>query len=272
MENITNDILYTAIEARAKRRRLHVDLNRLTYANDSLYSLLSLPQSARILIVGIGHGHDALVALKNMPSITIVGVDPYHAADGNDDQDYRVLQGLIDKLRISSRLYLVQSTIEAYLASHPSPFDAIICPDVLHHIFVTRRQLKRSGSFVPATDLFKRLRDVSRTSAQLLISDTSRHGLRPWSHRAGLLKGNVDYATKQSWRQWATAATAAGWSMRALSNYVPYDLRRYRSFIDGSLGRYTVCDRYFVVFDNMDPSGPINKTDASLVDDIPPRT
>lgn len=39
-----------------------------------------------------------------------------------------------------------------------------------------------------------------------------------------------------------------------------------------NLTQHTVCNRYFVVFDNVNPSGPINKTDAGLVDDIPPRT
>ena len=159
------DELRTAVRFRAERRGLRVDMDRLAYANDVCYRLLRLPHRARILIVGIGHGHDALMALHKIPSITIVGVDPYRALDGNDDRDYRELNGLVERLHVQSRLQAVKSTIEVYLESNPPPFDAIICPDVLHHIFVTRTPLNRSDEFTSATALFRRLRDAGRTTA-----------------------------------------------------------------------------------------------------------
>ena len=113
-----------------------------------------------------------------------------------------------------------------------------------------KKPLIGSGESASAVALFRRLRIATKKKGYLLISDTSRHGLRPVLRRIGAIKSEVDYTTKQSWRAWQAAAQTAGWSSYTISNYVPYVARAYHPLLSGRLGRYTICDRYFLVMTN----------------------
>ena len=240
--------LEQVIQARADRRGIRVDAARLRYANSCLYEMLSGPPPQTALYVGVGHGHDALLALTNGLVQGIVGVDPYIGSHGNDEQDYRDLLGLIEENRLSERFTVERSRIEDYLDDPAGPFDMILFNDVLHHIFVTEKRLGESDDFAAAVDLFGRLAEVAGAEGTMVVADVERHGLRPFLHNRHVLKGSMNYRTKQSWREWAKAATAGGWSLVRLCNYVPWQFRRQRRLWQGGLARRTLCDKYFAYF------------------------
>lgn len=242
--------LAAAVAARARRRGLRVDLDRLRYANAHVYGAAAGPRPERSLYVGVGHGHDALLALLDGLTGAVVGVDPYVGRDGNDDADHRALVDLCRALDLGSRFVVERATIEDYLASASASgrFDLIVCNDVLHHVFTTAAPLSASPLFGAATELFRRFAAAARPGARLALSEVQRHGLRPLVHRLGLAGGAVDYRTKQPWREWCRAAEAAGWRRVDLVNYVPFALRGTAAMWRGGLGRVTLCDRYFLHF------------------------
>ena len=82
----------------------------------------------------------------------------------------------------------------------------------------------------------------------LLISEVERYGLRPLLTTYGIAKSAVNYRTKQSRAQWHAAIARAPWRLDIVANYVPYPLRRYRALFGGTLGRFSVCDRYKMLY------------------------
>lgn len=239
--------LAEVIERRAARRGLHVDIERLRYANAWL--LKNVPADAKALFVGVGHGHDALLALLDGHCGQIVGVDPYIETHGNGDQDYMELSDLIEAFGYEHRFELRRRTIQQYIEEEQGVrFDAIVCADVLHHIFVTPKSLLRSPDGPPATELFRQLCGLCKPGARLVVSETSRHGLRPWLSRISPHGGDVDYSTKQHWGQWRDAARDAGWRFLSVRDYVPWALRQRHFLFANAFGRYTTCDRYALEF------------------------
>ena len=240
--------LEAAVQSRSARRGLTADSTRLRYLNRCLFGGLPGGRASATLYVGVGHGLDALLALQQQLTDTVVGVDPYIGAHGNDDDDYQTLLTSIEKLGLSSRLTVYRSTIEDYLSKAHQRFDCIICNDVLHHIFVTEELLCRSRCYSQAVHLFRDLSKVTRPDCTLIISEVERHGLRPLLARCHVLRSSVNYKTKQPRNEWANAAVAGGWSFVAGANYVPWRLRGQRAFWSGSLGRFTLCDKYHLYF------------------------
>lgn len=249
-DELSLSVLRQALESRSGRRDLHLDLERLRYSTDRFFEAAGISHNAHILYVGVGHGHDALMALILGKTGSVVGVDPYIESDGNGPEDHEALLETISLLDLTERFSVYRGTVQEYLKQAENPFDAVVCADVLHHIFVTRLPLLESDEGPRAVALFRRLSEITSPRGILLVSDTSRHGLRPWLHRVGLLSGPVDYVTKQSWTSWSGAAEEAGWCRKSLTNYVPWAVRRWGRLLDGRLGRYTLCDRYFLLFDS----------------------
>ncbi len=238
-----------SIEKRATRRGLHVNIKRLRYANQRLFD--GVPKKGgRALYVGIGHGHDALLALTDHLVGAIVGVDPYVGEHGNDENDYDELRATIANLGLNDRFNVIQSTIQDYLPKKAEKFDCIIFNDVLHHIYVTSKSLRRDDCFAQAVQLFQHLSSVTVDDGSLVIADVERHGLRPVFTKIGLLKGDVDYSTKQAREEWAAAAVEGGWRQIGTANYIPWRFRRQRALWSGTVGRWTLCDKYFLWFEN----------------------
>ena len=242
------DTLEAAIRARASRRGLHADGVRLRYANRCLFGGVPGGKVGAALYVGVGHGLDALLALEQNLTGTIVGVDPYIGGHGNDDEDYEGLLAAIDGLGMGERFTVSRSRIEDYLPQASDRFDCIIFNDVLHHIFVTEALLSRSDGYAGAVRLFRDLLAVSRPRCTLVIGDVERHGLRPFLTRHRLLRGSVNYKTKQPRNEWAKAAIEGGWSPAGQANYIPWRFRGQRPLWSGTLGRFTLCDKYFLYF------------------------
>ena len=238
--------LGAAIGDRTRRRGLGSSLDKLRYANAYIYGRATAQSAERVLYVGVGHGHDAVLALLEGGARSVVGVDPYWGAHGNDDLDFDAVGNLISSLSLETRFVAERMTIQDYLAEHDDTFDLIICNDVLHHIFVTTDALSRSAELDAAVELFAGLRGLLRRGGKLIVVDVGRFGLRQMLARMGIGGGNVDYTTKQSWLQWAGAAARAGWTCTATTNYVPYALRRLEPLLQGRIGRLLACDRYFL--------------------------
>jgi hypothetical protein len=241
--------LAAMIGERAERRGLAIDLDRLRYANRCLYDGIPSDRCGRVLYAGVGHGHDALLALLDNKAESVVGVDPYIGEHGNNDDDRRALQVAIDAFGFADRFTLVRARIEDYAAQAVGPFDCIFFNDVLHHIFVTEKRLRDDLSLQAAIDLFRRLVAASSAGAILVIGEAERHGLRPLLSQVGVLPGKVDYRTKQPRGEWTAAATAGGWTLVRQANYVPWRLRAQRTLWSGRLGRSTLCDKYFLWFE-----------------------
>jgi SAM-dependent methyltransferase len=142
-----------------------------------------------------------------------------------------------------------QGTIEEYIeatAEH-QPFDAIFAMDVLHHIFVTSKELSQSDKLEPAVALFSSIHKLLAPNGVFLIGEVQRTGLRPAMRRLGLLKGSLNYKNKQNWNQWWYAAKQAGFQLAKKQFYIPYQLRQYRGLLDHPLGHLTVCNRYYLL-------------------------
>lgn len=242
------DGLEQRIRERAKLRGLNVDLERLRYSNALLYAGEDLAKTGTALYVGVGHGHDALAALLGGRVGQIVGVDPYISSHGNGDRDYRELEEFIATAGLGERFRVVRTTVQKFLEQTDERFDIVVCNDVLHHIFVTKERLSESAELGLARDLFSRFKDATSASGRLLVSEVQRNGIRPWLHNLGVLPGCVNYRTKQSWKQWRKAIEAGGWQMDCLDNYLPYAFRDQAAIWSGLVGRYTLCDRYFMHF------------------------
>ena len=248
MAGCPDDYLEAVIQNRAIRRGLSVDLERLRYANGHLFNRVPKSARRRALYVGIGHGHDALLALLNNQVDSVVGVDPYIDSDGNDTQDYDDLETTIQELDLRDRFSVVRERIEDYLQHVDTTFDCIVFNDVLHHIFVTNTLLRKDPCLPAEVALFESLNALSNSGGTLVISDVERHGLRPFLTRIGALTGHVNYRTKQPREEWTHAAIKGGWTLFDQANYVPWRFRAMAKFWSGAPGRYMLCDKYFPYF------------------------
>ena len=237
------------VRERSIRRGIHTDPERLVYANEGIYRWCGkTPKST--LYVGVGHGFDALLALRANSTERITGVDPYIDADGNDNADYGHLIDLIGEFRMNERFVVERTSIQEYLARSTEIFDLIVCNDVLHHIFWTEELLTESRFFPDAIDLFSGLRSVSRSDATLVVADVERHGLRQLLSNTGVIDTSVVYRAKQPREEWCRAAVEAGWVRAGETNYVPWAFRSQAWLWSGMLGRLTLCDKYLLCFRN----------------------
>ena len=217
------DLLKASIADRLIRHKsLTVSFEKMIYANNAIFGGANFESA---LFVGVGHGHDALIQLLLNRIQIIDGVDPFYADDGNDDSDYTELLTLVEDLQLKERFTVFKDEIQSFLEKPTRNYDLIVLPDVLHHIFVTKKKLDRTVQFTQCVDLFKQLASVSRENGTLIISDAPRTGLRCVMVNCGVIKSSVDYSTKQDSEQWVRAATLAGWKFEYRKNYVPYALR-----------------------------------------------
>ena len=251
--------LGAAIAERARRRGLSIDVERLGYYVRGLYGWVPRENRRRVLVVGIGHGHDSLLALSDGLVDRIVGADPYVAADGNSEDDRSALETLAEDLGLAGRLSVHAATVQDYLASldeKAEPFGCIVMTDVLHHIFVTRQPLPMASEFDAASELFRQLAARVVPGGSLVIAETDRAGLRP---TLGRLKGPdapIDYFTKQTPAAWRAAAESGGWRLDAQRQYIPWRLRALRPAFDNRALGLLVCDRYLQHFRRADRFGP----------------
>ncbi len=245
-QSFVPDALADSIAARTRRHGGHVSACHLRYYNRYLYTPVRSCPARSVLYVGVGGGFDAILSLLDGFCESVVGVDPYIASDGNDDEDYDRLASLIDKLGLTERFRLVRGTIQDYIGTNTNVFDRIICNQVLHHIWQTRNKLRADGEFDSAVSLFGSLHDMLRQDGTLIVGEACRNGLRPLLSRLGLLKGSVNYATKQDWTEWDAAAREVGLVREALVNYVPFPLRTFAVLARGAIARATICETYIL--------------------------
>ena len=236
------------IQERADKRGLHGTISHIRYFNRCLNQFIKKGKHKKALFVGVGHGHNAAICLLDGLVEYVIGVDPYIADDGNNSEDHKKLLTIIDSCNLRERFKVEKKTIQSYLEDVSEDFDLIICSDVLHHIFVTEEHLSKSDLSSQAIHLFKRFSDISRDNGMLVISEVQRYGIRPFLKNAGFIKKNMDYRTKQPWVEWKKAAVEADWDFVNIRNYVPYRFREKRKVFEGILGRYTLCDKYFLYY------------------------
>jgi len=232
---------------RASRRGLSVDPARIAYLQEYLSPYLE-KHGERVLYVGVGHGHDALYALLTGLVERAVGVDPYSGRQGNDYEDYLSLKELIESYGLEDRFEIHPCTIQEYLSSIVERFTAVMAFDVLHHIFVTTDHLSRSSLFPQVVSLMGGLSERIEEGGLLLVQEAEPRGLRQLLTRLGLLSGTVNYGTKQSWREWRRAISAAGFTFRERQVYIPWALKRWRWALNNGAGLYTVSDRSISVY------------------------
>lgn len=244
------DVFDSMAAERRARRGSTADRPRLRYANARLYAPLAAGSPpAHTLYVGVGHGLDALLALEEGLTRRVTGVDPFIGEQGNDEEDYRALRALVENAEAAARFRIERMTIQEYLTHDDAgPFDFIVCNDVLHHVFWTEELLRRSELAAAAVALFRELQAVASPTAMLAIGEPERHGPRQMLKRMGLLGGAVNYAAKQPSSEWRAAAERAGWRLVSRRYYVPWALRRLEPVLSGLLGRWTLCDKYFLHF------------------------
>jgi len=240
--------LEDAIIRRAKRRNLTVDLEKMAYVDQWIYSHTKRT-CKNVLYVGVGHGHDALYALLRGNVEKVIGVDPYIESDGSDKQDYNELKELIDKYDLHDRFELYKTTIQDYLAHTEEMFDHVFLIDVLHHIFATKSRLRQSRYFAEAVALFKSIWEHTNYGGRLIAVEVERYGLRQLLVRMGFIKSFIDYSTKQPWYEWTAALSKANFSYAEKSTYIPWALRRLKRLFNNSVGLYTLSDKSIIICD-----------------------
>lgn len=237
--------LQTAIEKRSRKRNLSLNLDKLSYANK--FCLEHNPEnnpSRDVLVIGVGSGHEVVFNLLQHNFDSALGVDPYIAADGNDDEDYETLLELIETYDLGQRFNLEKTTIQEYLKTNQMTFDIIFAMDVLHHIFETTEVLRRSPEFDDAVKMFEMLKSILNPEGVLVVSEVQRKGLRPWLKNRNLIKGSVNYRTKQNWHEWKHVMEGGGFTFQNLNIYVPHRLRKFKFLLNSRFGLLTACDRY----------------------------
>jgi SAM-dependent methyltransferase len=230
---------------RAKKQKVHGTLAHLRYVNACFFEHIPLRCRKRVLYVGCGHGHDALLAILDSHVEEVVGVDPYEGG-GNDDEDCVELKNLSDEYARKHRFTVERIDCETYLENVENEFDLIVAADVLHHIFSTSQPLRSSPLYPRAVDLFRSFFRSAKPHGVVAVSEVHRNGLRPFLKRHGVLKGHVHYRTKQNSAEWCRPALDARWQVMCVKNYVTYAFRSRRRLWGGLLGRRTLCDRYFI--------------------------
>ena len=210
------------------------------YGSDFIFRDLELPFS-NVLYVGIGHGLDAVLNLVTSRFGSVTGVDPYLETDGNGDIDYDNLLELRQRLGLEHRLHVFRQTIQEFLQATPCTFDLVVIMDVLHHMFVTTARLNESDLKDEAVGLFRLLRQ--RCKKNLVVLECERHGLRPLVERHGILRGHIDYSTKQCWQEWDAVIRTGGFRFLRKRNYIPFALwRNHPSLKPGLENAFFVLD------------------------------
>lgn len=240
--------LEDAIIRRAKRRKLTVDLEKMAYVDQWVFSHTK-SRCRNALYVGVGHGHDALYALLKGNVDRVVGVDPYVESDGSDEQDYNELKELIERYDLQDRFKVYKAKVQDYLAHSEEMFDHVFLIDVLHHIFAIKSRLRQSKYFAEAVDLFKCIWERTASGGRLIAVEVERHGLRQLLVRMGFIKGFIDYGTKQPWYEWKAAMTGADFTYVDKSIYIPWALRGLKKLFDNDVGLYTVSDKSIIICD-----------------------
>jgi SAM-dependent methyltransferase len=238
--------LEDAIKRRAIRRKLTVDLEKMAYVDQWIFSHTK-SRCRNALYVGVGHGHDALYALLEGNVDRVVGVDPYVESDGSDEQDYDELKELIERYDLHDRFKVYKTTIQDYLVHSEEMFDHVFFIDVLHHIFTTKSRLGKSKYFAQAIELFRAIWKRTDHGGRLIAVEVERYGLRQLLVRMGFVEGFIDYSTKQPWYEWTAAMTRANFSYVDKSIYIPWALRGLKKLCDNHIGLYTVSDKSIIM-------------------------
>ena len=234
------------IAARNVRRGIRIHPAGMQYMVDWIFE--SVPSGGHALFIGVGHGHDALVALLGGWIDSAVGVDPYVETDGNGPEDYVQLLELREHLGLRDRFEVRREGIEEYLKNCAQLFDVVICGDVLHHIFVESGDLRTSATSSRIRDLFSQLGKAVHPGGHLVITEITPLGLRPIASRLGLDPARVTYDTKHTWSEWHGCVPPSVWKIEHVASYVPYALRAWRFLLAGRFGRVTVSDRYRMAY------------------------
>lgn len=245
-----NNYIDEAIKKRSESKNsLNVSTKKICRSVDILYS--GIPFIAKnALYVGVGHGHDAIIALLNNKVEMVTGVDPYFEGHGNTESDYRELLHLIDAYSLETRFIVRREKIEEYLENQgEGSYDLIIANDVFHHIYETTKPLSKSDLYIDAVQLFKKLKVLAADNCMLVLGEVQRYGLIPLLKNIGFQKNSsINYRTKQSIGEWKNLITAAGWSYYKLKYYVPYQLRKYEVLFSNFLIGPLVIKRFHIYF------------------------
>ena len=241
------DVFKTIINERALRRNLSITFTKMKYALNEFLDINTPSLAKRALFIGVGQGHNAILAMLEGRIENIDGVDPYVGSDGNDDYDYYELKKLISLYKLDDNFFIHKESIEEFLLKNKNKYDLIVIEDVLHHIFVTCELLSKSILYESSKKLFWDLWEASSKGCILAIAESPRNGLRPFLVKNRLLRESVDYSTKQPSIEWCKVANKK-WSFISYKNYIPYSLRKCKLLLKYRFISPLFATKYFLYF------------------------
>ena len=247
---MNKDVLEKSITKRGFEKNLSIDIKKLHYAIKYYYHYTGVKIN-RLLVIGIGHGHDAILSLLEGYVEKIDGVDPYYANDGNDDDDYKSLLDIIYKLKLNNDVNIYKMTIQDYLEKYTNitdQYDMVIIPDTLHHIFVTQSNISSSKYENDCVQLFKIIYKVVKPGGYMCISEAPRYGIIPFLSKYRIIKTDVDYTTKQQMSEWINILAETNWSYKNYAIYIPYAFKILYKLNKSKFFSYIFSSRYLLYY------------------------
>lgn len=247
MDTAMDNRLEEFIDARNRKKGLKLSTEKLFYSR--IYVTPELREHGEnVLYVGIGHGLNVIQDLVSGTVQNAVGVDPYIEGHGNDHQSFLNLLDFVKESKLSERLAVHYKEVQEYLPGCREKFSAVVCFDVLHHIFITADPISRSRHAKDAIILFKALREKTMNGGLLLVGETQRYGLRQLLWRFGVLPSRVNYRTKQNFSEWRMLIEQSGFKLLKQKVYIPWVLRKFKPIFDNFIGLHTVSDRSISIY------------------------
>ena len=206
-------------------------------------------QDKIVLDLGCSCGHETLFLALHWHPKRIIGVDNY-GYEGGTPQNRETFAHNVQATGCRN-LSIVQADVFS-LPFEPGSIDVVICSQTLHHLYVSKRDLRLADEkFIDdATTKLRGWHAALKPGGEILIRETFRYN-HPLPHllaRIGVpaFSLRVNYKKKQNPATWCWLLERAGFHVHEVTYNVPYKLRSVKPFVQKRLVNLWVNSAYLV--------------------------